>query len=385
MKKNAFTLIELLGAIVIIAIIAIIAIPTISNVINKARLSSLKNSAYGILDAAVLYNAQYSNGKTIRFDIEDNNITSKDTSKLISYKGNIKNGSIIIDKRGKVTICITDGVNAAYKNYTEKDITLVDKSICSIPENKSVVYLDGEATRSELSNQELTDLVASMQDEITSLKSQLNAKASKEELDIVSSVASNAEEKANSSVDSTQFDALSTTVLNNQTSITNIQNNFDNYYNKTTLDSKFNNYYDKTKVDAISTVANNAQTIASNAATKTDLNSLSSTVSGHTTSINSLTNNLATKQAKMVQVLDVSGVNDSNNHLSQIDSLWRSSSNGFGVATWKNSYTFSYWNFRTGDPSTAYGSYYEVTYDGHIYFCGFHHGVMIKCFHLYPN
>ena len=59
---------------------------------KKARLSSLKNSAYGILDAAVLYNAQYSNGKTIRFDIDNNKIyTPVNISTTSSYNHDISN------------------------------------------------------------------------------------------------------------------------------------------------------------------------------------------------------------------------------------------------------------------------------------------------------
>ena len=70
-----------MASIVILAIIALIAIPTITNIINKARLSSLKNSAYGLLDASPLYYSEVNNDKTLRFDIEDNQITSKDAKK----------------------------------------------------------------------------------------------------------------------------------------------------------------------------------------------------------------------------------------------------------------------------------------------------------------
>ena len=48
MRKNnkAFTLIELLAVIVILAIVALIITPAISNVIESARLASLRSSAY---------------------------------------------------------------------------------------------------------------------------------------------------------------------------------------------------------------------------------------------------------------------------------------------------------------------------------------------------
>ena len=185
MKNKGFTLIELLGGIVILSIIALITIPVISNVINKARLQTLKNSAYGMLDATNLYYAQVEPTKNLRFDIEDNTMTSSDTTKMISYKGTIKSGSIILNKNGKVTICLTDGKNSVYKNYTESEVKLVEKQTCYIPDNKSIVYLENDgATRDELSNQELTDLVTSMQEEINNLKS---TKANQSDLDTTNS------------------------------------------------------------------------------------------------------------------------------------------------------------------------------------------------------
>lgn len=48
MRKKGFTLIELLAVIVILAVIALIATPIILNIIEKARKSAFKDSAYGI-------------------------------------------------------------------------------------------------------------------------------------------------------------------------------------------------------------------------------------------------------------------------------------------------------------------------------------------------
>ena len=49
-KKIGFTLIELLAVIIVLAIIALIATPIIFNVIENAKLKSLENSCYGIID-----------------------------------------------------------------------------------------------------------------------------------------------------------------------------------------------------------------------------------------------------------------------------------------------------------------------------------------------
>ena len=50
-KKIGFTLIELLAVIIVLAIIALIATPIIFNVIENAKIKSLENSCYGVIDA----------------------------------------------------------------------------------------------------------------------------------------------------------------------------------------------------------------------------------------------------------------------------------------------------------------------------------------------
>ena len=49
-KKIGFTLIELLAVIIVLAIIALIATPIIFNVIENAKIKSLENSCYGVID-----------------------------------------------------------------------------------------------------------------------------------------------------------------------------------------------------------------------------------------------------------------------------------------------------------------------------------------------
>ena len=178
--KRGFTLVELLATIVILAIVSLITIPIITGVINKTRLNSLKSSAYGLLEASNLYMAQYQIDKNIRFDINNNNITSNDTNDLLKYKGTIKEGTVILNEKGKVTICITDGVNSAYKNYNELKVTLVSKNKCYVPNNTSIVYLEKDGrTVEELTNIELTNEIAALKEEIASLKS---SKADKKDL-----------------------------------------------------------------------------------------------------------------------------------------------------------------------------------------------------------
>ena len=167
MNKKAFTLVELLAVIVVLTILALITIPVISNVVNNVRIKALQSSAYGLIEASQLYYAQYGSSN-IRFDINNNQVSSSDTDNLISYKGSIKTGTVILDKKGKVTVCVSDGENSAYKNYNENKVNTVKGKVCNIPSNSSIVYLDDEATIDAYDNAKLTELVNSLQEQINS-------------------------------------------------------------------------------------------------------------------------------------------------------------------------------------------------------------------------
>ncbi|MDD3049319.1 MAG: type II secretion system protein, partial [Bacilli bacterium] len=110
MNKKGFTLIELLAVIVILSIIAVITVPMIMNVIDKAKLGALEDSAYGLIESANLWYAEnVSNAvKDTKFTIEKNKQTSDNTdiTKLLSYKGTIDKGYVSILSTGKVAVCI---------------------------------------------------------------------------------------------------------------------------------------------------------------------------------------------------------------------------------------------------------------------------------------
>ncbi|MBP3766545.1 MAG: tail fiber protein [Bacilli bacterium] len=171
--NKGFTLIELLASIVVIAIISLVSIPIITGVVNKTKLNALKVSAENLIDATRLYNAQYNNEETVRFDIANNKITSTDTDKLLKYKGSIKAGTVIVDTKGRSVICVTDGSRSAYKNYGDNVVSVSNNKTCNIPAGGSIVYLGNEATITELSNQDLTRQLQELQNTVSTLQSEL--------------------------------------------------------------------------------------------------------------------------------------------------------------------------------------------------------------------
>ena len=85
-KKIGFTLIELLAVIIVLAIIALIATPIIFNVIENAKIKSLENSCYGVIDAVrTNYSENLLNSTRECKDENDKNCGGK-----IETNGNVK-------------------------------------------------------------------------------------------------------------------------------------------------------------------------------------------------------------------------------------------------------------------------------------------------------
>lgn len=120
MKKNmkGFTLIELLAVIVILAIIALISTPIILNVIEESREKSVRNSAYGLVDAAKLEYTQS------MFEDASKASKSGDASELKVSGDKPTSGSWAINEEGQISL---SGV--VFGDYTcAKDATAAEVS-----------------------------------------------------------------------------------------------------------------------------------------------------------------------------------------------------------------------------------------------------------------
>ena len=137
MKKNAFTLIELLAVIVILAIIALIATPQVIKIITQSQKSAFKESAYGIIKAGNLYYANYLSkhdgaAEEISFNLSEEN-------ENLEIKGKVSEGEMRINKEGNVAIAITDGNYCIRKDYSETDVVFdINADDCYIYEDEEV-------------------------------------------------------------------------------------------------------------------------------------------------------------------------------------------------------------------------------------------------------
>ena len=232
-KRKGFTLIELLGVIVVLAVIAIITTPVILGVIEKSKKGALQNSGYGLVEAGILYYAEYQNSQTVRFDIKDNQIRTKEENK-IDYKWSIKDGTILINNQGEVTVCINDGKYAAYKNYKDNKIIVVDQKTCTVPENNYIVYLDNESTIKEMTNTEITSAITKLTERVNQLEEE-NKKLKEQNGDTeINSTITNSivdlRNNLNTKSNSSDFANLQTIVNNHTTSINNLNNSISGGY-----------------------------------------------------------------------------------------------------------------------------------------------------------
>ena len=147
MKKNAFTLIELLAVIAILAIILVIAIPRILDVIETSKKDSFKNAAQLIADSA---EKKKVSDKLLGKDEE---ITCKDVAKINDedYAG----CKIRFDSEGNAKVSITgkgkfDGLkitNGTKENAEVKEITKPTYGMKATEYITNLLEYDGEGLK----------------------------------------------------------------------------------------------------------------------------------------------------------------------------------------------------------------------------------------------
>ena len=147
MKKNAFTLIELLAVIVILAVILVIAIPRILDVIETSKKDSFKNAAQLIADSA---EKKKVSDKLLGKDEE---ITCKDVAKINDE--DYASCKISFDESGIAKVSITgkrkfDGLkitNGTKENAEVKEITKPTYGMKATEYITNLLEYDGEGLK----------------------------------------------------------------------------------------------------------------------------------------------------------------------------------------------------------------------------------------------
>ncbi len=133
--KKGFTLIELLAVIVILAIILLIAMPIVLNVISEARKGAFESTAIGIAKTAENEcMAQLVSGVSGEREVDF--LDWEMTGETLDFSGKgAKEGTIYVDDTCQVAMAIHDDNWCVKKNYTEKEVTIVEyDGTCSLGE-----------------------------------------------------------------------------------------------------------------------------------------------------------------------------------------------------------------------------------------------------------
>ena len=140
-RKKGFTLIELLAVIVILAIIALIATPIILNMINDAKKSAAKDSAYGYIEA-IEYNNSMSAIDSKKYPlIESGEVTTLD----VKVKGTPPTKGTVTITSGRVTeanLCINN-----YSVHYDGTTATIEGNACdgTSQPTEYTVYANGTA------------------------------------------------------------------------------------------------------------------------------------------------------------------------------------------------------------------------------------------------
>jgi len=139
MKKNAFTLIELLAVIVLIGLLAVLIIPKIQSTVKDAGKSTNEASANGLLRAATNY---FMEEKTQNNDFEECTYmytNSTNTCEGFNYTGkNPDSGKLVITSKGEVIMSVQFGRYCYTKSETANEITVTDYEASSCGANSNV-------------------------------------------------------------------------------------------------------------------------------------------------------------------------------------------------------------------------------------------------------
>lgn len=151
----------MLATIIVISIISLISTPVVVNVIDNSRKEAFKNSAYNMIKSAQLNFAEDQvKGKTkdIIFTYNNGIETSNIEGKSLNYQGQKpKDGSLIIDRYGRISIAIHNGKYCAYKDFEDGLVFIEMISKVECEEKKGILYTDEDCFTFDENTKTITD------------------------------------------------------------------------------------------------------------------------------------------------------------------------------------------------------------------------------------
>ena len=114
MRKNAFTLAELLAVIAILSIVFLITMPTIFNVINDSKKNTFTRSVEEVQNVAILDYNEYARGGEVIYKYEEGKFLcmgcDAGSDLELDFSGDIEDGS------GSLTVFNGEVLNLSFEN-----------------------------------------------------------------------------------------------------------------------------------------------------------------------------------------------------------------------------------------------------------------------------
>lgn len=127
MKRKGFTLVELLGVIVILAILSLIAVPQVIRLINSSKKGAFMDSATGLLEAAEIYNSEHAG------EVTTLNLANESELRKLKFKGTPPDGgTLIINENGETSLHMYNKEWCAIKNIFDKDVDVIENKNSTI-------------------------------------------------------------------------------------------------------------------------------------------------------------------------------------------------------------------------------------------------------------
>lgn len=124
-KEKGFTLIEVIGVIVVLGILAMITIPQVMDAVNSGKMNTFKDSIYSLLKAIDL-DKDYHGDIAKLYTVVDGVISPK-----VSFDGELQgDGTIDVNEEGKIAVQIETIDWCAIKHYDDSKIK-VTEGVCT--------------------------------------------------------------------------------------------------------------------------------------------------------------------------------------------------------------------------------------------------------------
>lgn len=133
MKKNGFTLVEMLAVVLMIGVLAVITGPMVLKALENARVDSFKRDVEGIV--RTIKTSQDENNFTSETYTITNGVIKRSNGDTLNTKGgSTENGSAEIDMDGYIRIAVSKGKWCATKGSKVDKITVnTNASSCTLP------------------------------------------------------------------------------------------------------------------------------------------------------------------------------------------------------------------------------------------------------------